>query len=299
MPVHGSRDGGRRWALPALLLVLLSLGGRAEALVIATDPDDGTPFFRLHRPTGQLDETALAGFEFLISSRTGQFRAADQYLIAGEATAEDTSLAADLGGVSELSGVPFEFAIEHHLAGGRNFTFRLVDPRTSAASVLCWGVGCPPGSIAAAHIGGLAPIVDYNGLQIQVRAQQVEGASAAVTLTSLTGVDLAGAPLFDEVVTPASPGTIAPIDAGRRGQWLLADALDLVHREWTLTGTVTLFRPDDALVDLTQVRLAVDLVRDPTLPYVPEPGTGLLVGTGLAALARARRRRRRRPAPVG
>ncbi|HSJ98723.1 MAG TPA: PEP-CTERM sorting domain-containing protein [Myxococcota bacterium] len=282
----------RRWKAALAAFILLSLGGRAGALVIASDPNDGTPFFGLFRPTGQFDETALSGFEFLISSRTGQFRANDQYLIAGEATEEGTSLAADLGGVTDLSGVAFGFSIQHHLAGGRNLTFRVVDPRTSAASVLCWGLNCAPGSTSAEVLGGLAPIDDYNGLQIQVRAQQVAGASAAVTITSLSGVDLAGAALFDEVVTPDSPGTILPVDAGRRGQWLLADSLDLVRFEWELAGTVTLSRPDEALVDLTQVRLAVDLVRDPTLPYVPEPSTGLLVGCGLAALARRRGGRR-------
>jgi hypothetical protein len=278
----------------ALLLVLLpglaasSLGGAAQALVMVSDPDDATPFFGLYRPTGQFDETALAGFELLISSRTGEFRAADQYLIAGEATEEASSLAADLGGVADLSGVAFAFSIRHDLAGGRRFTFRVVDPRTGAASVLCWGLGCAPGSISAALVGGLAPIADYNGLQIQVRAQQVEGAIAAVTITSLAGVDVTGAPFFDEIVTPDSPGTILPFDAGRRGQWLIGDSLDLVRSEWELTGTVALTRPDEALVDLTQVRLAVDLVRDPRLPWVPEPSTGVLVGGGLLALARGR-----------
>src|SRR4029453_19017078 len=112
---------------------------------------------------------------------------------------------------------------------------------------------------------------------------------------------LAGAPLFDEVVTPSSPGTISPLDAGRRGQWLLGDDLDLIANAWELRGTVTLTRPDAALEDLTKVRLAVDLVRHPDLPFLPapEPAQGLLLASGGALLAAAGRRRALGSRPQG
>lgn len=282
-------------------LAELALAGRSAALVHATDPDDGSAFLGLYRPTGQFDEAGLSGFEFLISSRMGEFRANDQYLIAGQATEETTALGSDLGAVGDLSGRSFDFSIEHHLAGGRNFTFRLTDPLPSATSVLCWGEDCPPGSNATELLAGIPPIADYNGLQIQVRAQDVAGSSAAVTITSLAGVELAGADLFDEVVTPDAPGTVFTSDLGRRGQWLLGDSLDLVQNEWQLTGTVTLRRPDAALEDVTKVRLAVDLVRDPELPFVPapEPGAPLLSTTGLAALLLRSARERWGPSPGG
>ncbi len=273
----------------AIAIAALLPAPRAAALVIATDPDDPLPFFRLDRPTGKFDETALAGFELLVSSRTGEFRAADMYLIAGEVTDPDHALALDLGGVAEIGGVPLAFSIEHRLTGGRRLLFR-VSPGAAEDRLLCWGVGCPGEARAAERLGGLAPIADWNGLQVQVRAQEVPGASAALRLLSLEGVEVGGAPLFDEVVTPESPGTL-PGDAGRRGQWLLADDLDFLTREWTLRGVVTLSRPDDATSDLTKVRLAVDLVRDPTLPFaVPEPGSLLLAAFGLAALGRHRPR---------
>jgi hypothetical protein len=275
------------WALTAL-----ALAGRAAALVSVTDPDDGSVFPRLYRPTGQFDETALGGFEFLISSRTAQFRANDQYLVSGEATEETTAIGNDLGGVAELSAVPFEFSIRHQLVGGRHFRFRLTDGITSEEHVLCWGQGCPAGSLASELLAGVPPIQDYNGLQIQVRAQDVVGSSAEVEITGLAGLDVTGAPFFDELVTPDVPGTISPLDAGRRGQWLLGDDLDFVANEWELTGIVTLVRPDAADTDLTKVRLAVDLVRDPTLPYIPalEPARALLLVTGLLTLWTAGRR---------
>jgi len=270
---------------------------RAGALVTVTDSDDFLTFFNLYRPTGEFDETGLSGFEFLISSRTGEFRANDQYLISGEETAETTSLGNDLGAVADLSSVPFAFSIQHNLVGGRNFTFRLTDLVSSEVSVLCWGLNCPIGSNAAEILNGISPISDYNGIQIQVRAQDVAGSSAAVTITALNGVTVAGAGFFDEVVTPASPGTI-PGDSGRRGQWMIGDALDLVLNEWELLGTVLLSRPDAAETDVTKVRLAVDLVRDPRQPFlIPEPSMLLLLAVSVMASAALARPVRRRPEP--
>ena len=268
----------RKFVVVAVLaLGVLCATGRAGALVTVTAPDDPLPFFKLDRPTGKFDETGLSGFEFLISSRTGEFRANDQYLISGEETEETTSIGIDLGGVGDLSGVPLAFSIRHNLVGGRNFTFSLRDASTTESSVLCWGQNCPPRSTSIEILNGIPPIRNYNGLQIQVRAQDVAGSTAAVRITSLSGVELAGAAFFDEAVTPDSPGTI-PGDSGRRGQWMLGDSLDLVLDEWELTGLVTLSRPDAALSDVTKVRLAVDFVRDPDLAYVPEPSAGLLFG---------------------
>jgi hypothetical protein len=267
----------------------------ATALVTITDPDDGSVFLQLYRPTGQFDETGLSGFEFLISSRTGEFRENDQYLISGEETDEATSIGHELGGVGELSGTPFAFRVEHNLVGGRNFTFAVTNTVTSETSALCWGENCAPGSLAVELLNGVPPVESYNGLQIQVRAQDVVGASAQVAITALSGVTVTGAPFFDETVVLSSPGTISPLDAGRRGQWLLGDDLDLVENEWALEGTVTLSRPDAALEDVTKVRLAVDLVRDPSLPFidVPEPGAPLLLGVGAAVFILSLMRRKR------
>jgi len=266
------------------LLCLAGVSEPAAGLVVVTDPDDPATFFRLFRPTGQFDETGLSGFEFLVSSRTGEFRANDQYLISGEDTTPAFSIANDLGTVSDLSATEFGFSIQHNLVGGRNFTFSLTNLGTQETHALCWGMGCDPAATSTQLLGGIPPIRDYNGIQLQVRAQEVLGSSAAVTVTSFTGVQLSGAAFFDEVVTPDVPGTIFPSDAGRRGQWFMADNLDLVLNEWELAGLVTLSRPDAALVDLTKVRIAIDLVRDPNLPFVPEPASGLLLGLGLAAL---------------
>jgi len=266
----------------------------ASALVTVTHPNDGSVFFDLFRPTGEFDETGLSGFEFLISSRVGEFRENDQYLISGEETDEATSIGNDLGAVGDLSGTPFAFTIEHNLVGGRNFTFAVTNTLTSATNVLCWGENCAPGATAAPILNGIVPIHSYNGLQIQVRAQDVPGSSAQVTIASLTGVAVAGADFFDETVVLTSPGTIGPFDPGRRGQWLMADDLDLVENEWALAGSVTLTRPDNAISDVTKVRLAVDLVRDPKLPFIPapEPATPLLLFVGAGVLGLSCRSRR-------
>ena len=264
---------------------MLSLAALADATVVVSGPNDGSAFFPLFQPTGEFDERGLSGFEFLISSTTGQFNSNDQYLIQGEDTNELQAIGNDLGTVGTLSGVLFDFSIQHNLDGGRNFTSSLANTVTSEVSVLCWGQNCAPGSNSAELIDGFAPINDYNGLQVQVRAQEVAGSSASVEILGLSGVTLSGEPLFDETVTPSSPGTIFSFDAGRRGQWFMADDNDLTRNEWELFGSVTLNRTDSALSDRTKVRLAVDFVRNPELPFVPEPSTGLLVGLGMALLA--------------
>jgi hypothetical protein len=278
----------------AWLLLALSLALPASATVTVSGPDDGSAFFNLDMPTGQFDERGLSGFEFLISSvpqSTDPFTANDQYLIRGEDTNPIDAIGNDLGAVGDLSGVPFDFSIQHNLVGGRNFTFSLTNSVTSAVSVLCWGVNCPAGSNAAEMINGEGPLIDYNGIQVQARAQDVVGSSVDLQILSLSGVTLAGSPLFNETVTPSSPGTIFSFDLGRRGQWFLADDLDFHTNEWELLGQITLNRPDEALMDRTKVRLAIDFVRDPSLPsVVPEPSTALLMGLGLLALAANPRR---------
>ncbi|HET6495363.1 MAG TPA: hypothetical protein VFH61_08375, partial [Thermoleophilia bacterium] len=156
----------------AAFLLSLAFAGPAAATVVVSGPADGSAYIPLYMPTGKFDERGLSGFEFLISSTTGQFNSNDQYLIQGEDTNEAQAIGNDLGSVASLAGVPFTFSIRHNLTGGRNFTFSLVDTVTSQMSVLCWGKNCAGGATSAELINGLAPIVDYNGIQVQVRAQQ-------------------------------------------------------------------------------------------------------------------------------
>lgn len=274
-------------------LGLLALSTTATAAVTITN--DWSTFFQLEKPTGKIDEPALSGFEYLISSSPDAFRANDQYLIAGEETIPSRSLVNDLGGAGDLSGIPLNFSIQHNLVGGRNFTFIIDDVLAGSPSILCWGGNCAPGSIAAPTIDGIAPITQYNGLQLQLRAQDVVGSSATLSNLSLTGVEIipGGDPLLDGTVTPLTPSTI-PIDPpGRVGQWLLGDNLDFVTQEWELSGIITLTR-DAAIEDVTKVRLAVDFVNDLRLPLapIPLPASVWLFASALAGLTALKRRRR-------
>lgn len=289
-PAHAPAARRRSLGAVAGALLVALLAQPAGATVTVSGPADNSAYFPLVMPTGAFDERGLSGFEFLIGGVETGFFAGDQYIVQGEDTNPAQTIFADLGTAADLSGETFDFSIQHNLASGRNFTFSISNALQT--SVLCWGLGCAPGSISAETINGFAPILDYNGLQVQIRAQDVLGATTQVQIQGLTGVMLnLQEPLFDETVTLSTPGTILPFDLGRRGQWFMADDNDLTANEWELFGTVTLTRPDDATTDRTKVRLAVDLVRNESLPFVPEPSTGLLVGLGLAGLAARRERR--------
>ena len=275
-----------RYVVSSLILTLLTVLP-AQAVVTVSGPDDFSAFIPLVMPTGQEDERGLSGFEFLMSGTSDPFTRNDQYLIQGQDTNAAQTIRNDLGTATDINGIAFDFSIQHNLVGGRNFTFSLTDTVSSNVSVLCWGSNCAVGSNSAETINGFAPINNYNGLQLQVRAQMVAGSSTSVEIFGLTGVTTTGSPFFNDTVTPTSPGTI-PGDFGRRGQWFMADALDYQLNEWELTGRVTLNRTDAALSDRTMVRLAVDFVRNPSLP-VPEPSTALLFGLGLSWLGALRR----------
>ena len=293
-----------RIALLTLSAVLLAaLPGHATVMVSGPDPSAASVFFGLEIPAvgGAADERGFSGFEYLLSGvdpAVDPFFAQDLYLIQGNDTNPTQAIGANLGdidpgsGLHELSGVTVGFSLEHNLVGGRNFTWSITDPSTSTTTSLCWGQNCDPGAISAETINGEAPFDEFNGLQVQVRAQEVVGSLTSVQITALNGISaIVGDPLYDETVDPNLPGTVQPfppfaIDEGRRAQWLIADSLDFLLNEWELEGFVTLSRPDGALEDRTKVRLAIDLVRDPTLPFVvPEPSTALLMGLGLAALS--------------
>lgn len=255
--------------IPIIFVAALGFSPGAAASLIVTS--NVLTIFNLEKPTGKFDEPSLSGFEYLISDRTGEFRQNDQYLVAGEESLPATTLVEDLGGLAALSGTALDFSIRYNLVGGRNFTFSIDDPLAAAASVLCWGSNCPAGSNSAETIGGLAPVTQFNGLQIQVRAQEVAASSVSISNLMFTGLPIAPGSdaLFDGIVTPATASTIPGDPSGRILQWLLGDSLDLVMNEWELSGTVAITR-SAAIEDLTKVRLAVDLVNDLRLPLPPE-----------------------------
>lgn len=294
---HATRWSSARPALHAFAIAVAVglLASPAAAVVVVSGPVSGAAFFPLVQPTGQFDERGLSGFEYFISGITGdEFLSYDQFLIQGEDTNPTQAIGADLGVAADLSGTEFEWSVQHNLAGGRNFTFSIAQPGSTDASVLCWGQGCDPtADVVVATLNGQGPLDDFNGIQVQVRAQDVPNSSATVTIDALDGVPLSfDEPYFDETVVPTSPGSVSPFDFGRRGQWFIAQDNDLVLNAWELRGTVTLSRLDPALMDRTQVRLAIDLVRDPRFPSViPEPSTALLLGLGLCGLAGRRTRR--------
>ncbi len=287
--------------LPVALGLCVSLAAvsmpdsAAAAVAITNDP---ATFGFLEKPTGKPDEPSFGGFNYWISGRDlPDFRANDQYLNEGDETLESNTIAFDLGKQPELSETPFNFSIQHDK--GKNYSFSLTNTLTNTTSVLCWGIECPVGDVNknSATLGGKTPITNWNGLQIQVRSQEVIPSSVQIENLTLTGVDIAPGsdPLFDGTVTPATPSTLPFDPPGRVGQWLLGEDNDLTLNSWELSGTVTLMRTDDARSDRNKVRLAVDFVNDTRIPppsLVPLPAALPLFASALGLLGAVARRRR-------
>jgi hypothetical protein len=191
----------------------------------------------------------------------------EQAINVGDSVTTASAIGADFGAAASISGVPFDFSLAY--VAGKSFSFRITNTATGASSELCWGAPCAAGAVAAATLDGQGPLHAFNGLQLQVRAQDIKGASTKVENLALAGlVASAGSdPFFSGTVTPSSSSTI-PIDPdGRLGQWILGTDLAIV--DWQLTGRVTITRPDGATADTSKVRFVVDLVVDPRIPVAP------------------------------
>jgi hypothetical protein len=184
------------------------------------------------------------------------------YLNFGDETTPEEALGFDLGDANELSSKAFEFEINSY--AGTRYTFSMTPMDGTDSVSLCWGHGCPEFTISATRLGGYPPAAlgNYNGLQIQLRAQEVQGSSAELSNLRLTGVDISddSAPLLEAFVYPDSPSTIPLDPPGRLGQWILGAGLSQVS--WSPSGRITLTRPDDAVAERSKVRLAIDFVRD-------------------------------------
>jgi hypothetical protein len=225
--------------------------------------NDWEKFLDLEKPTDKFDEPSFGGFNYWISSVADGFNANDLYLNLGDESTEDSTVAADLGDVSTLSGVAFNFSIKQVV--DTRYVFSVTNTSNNQTDTVCWGTACPEGSISKATLSGETGFNGYNGLQIQLRAQDVDASSASLSNMQLIGMRATeeSAPLLSSTVEPDTESTLPLDPSGRLGQWILGTGLPT--RDWELTGTITLTRPDEALIDRNKVRLAVDFIKDTTL----------------------------------
>ena len=236
-----------------------------DALISVTITNDWETLFHLEKPTNKFDEPSFGGFNYMISGTQGDFFESDIYLNIGDETTPEHALGLDLGGPETLSGRAYDFRITH--VAGLHYIFSMTPLSDGESGILCWGQSCPAGAISAERLGsfGFSALGAYNGIQLQLRAQEVEGASAHLSHLTLTGLDISAdsVALLDARVRPDTPSTIPVDPPGRIGQWILG--IGLSRSNWSLSGRVTLTRPDDAVMERTKVRLAVDFVRDTRL----------------------------------
>ena len=117
---------------------------------------------------------------------------------------------------------------------------------------------CPP-QIRGVRDDQIESLIRHGLIEI---SQDEPNSLTNMQLFGMTATD-ESAPLLSSTVEPDTESTLPLDPSGRLGQWILGTGLPT--RDWELTGTITLTRPDEALSDRNKVRLAVDFIKDTTL----------------------------------
>lgn len=226
-------------------------------------------------------------------------------------------LATHLGNLSAMSGVTFDFTLEHRL--GQGFVFSVTREGTGLTKVLAWGDGfspaVPANATRSASLRGETPSFSDGGAETSFNALSLQ-ARATLSGSSLTFSDLgfwsptllAGTGSFQSgTVTPLTddpwvdPSGTLPA-TGYWRQLLVADE-DLADHNWTLSGSLNGTRSgigqDDAVhfvIEGVNVSATFPSLGDPRAGNLPIPeastwwsGAAVMLGLAGCWMRRVRR----------
>ena len=233
----------------------------------------------LATPTGA--GTTAAQMKF----RAGRNAAWDSAFANGVGFGATDSRQANLA-TSFAAGQTFQFTLENRPGQGLVYT---VKHAGSPDTTVAWGTFTPPvtGTVVTS-LGGLSTPTVFNSITFETRAT-LAGSSAAVSglVLSSPALSVANGAWQNVTMTPTTAGNGG---AGISQQTLFSD-INMATVPWTLSGTVTLTRPNTG-GSAESVRSLFQLRQTPVsiLVAVPEPTSAAAV---LAAGLLLNRRRRK------
>jgi len=211
-----------------------------------------------------------------------------------------TYLQSNPGNTSALSGVTWNFRLQHIVGEGVIFTLFRTTTSGLVEHILSWGTfTAPPGGTTDNFLpnggspGTLTPERPYNSINITAKAlSQANGTqTGTVTLTNLavSSPTLSLSPGSAFLNTTYLPGS------GLTTQRMLING-DFSQHAYTLTGLVTLSKTTNgcdecAALSFTGSSVTADFPQPPAAE-VPEPATAGLIASGLLLIVLGSLRRR-------
>jgi hypothetical protein len=190
--------------------------------------------------------------------------------------------------------VPNAAPISGLLFAGGAYSIHLAVPKSAAVLIPTGSVSNAPGAFGGLSAGGGGGVMPINGVAVVCLFDACSGAPSANLAVPLTPVGQGGTVFAQGAVNITAIG--APWVGGTAAVGTVT-AMGFAHGP--LTGVTTTAQPSGVVSLVVPVFVSTSLPTFPVVPvfsrltlhFIPEPGTLLLLGSGIAGLALVGRRR--------